>query len=448
MRQGHRQDDLEALTTWGHSLGAWQQSVCSPTPDMLAQHGVMGPTKTKEIPTFALFDEGVHNLSSMTQCYLDFWNTTLDRLDDKVLPEDASHSTDVFLRGLLGNHARRVDPWKADLFFEGATLNNAWLAARLPGQPCGGQTGARKVAADLAGNQSWTNHAGRWVFIDTDWRVRYVFDDPLTNLMIEGNATLATADKTIARVQCNMTKAMVLPYKTHYFLEDAAFLDSQQQPAGSLYRMSLEALLEKRRQERPITMQVLARSEAPRDMSYTFHGKMNRHNAGKKRYLLVNLTETISNTSIQDDDFQKDPNITYTALDTAKTLLKSSFCLVAPGDTPSTRRLFDALAAGCVPVIFEDFKTIADNLPFRNTINWSSIAIFAGSFSCAQANMSAMQYWMELLVSQNEDVVRAVEVMREQGRRVYRTYLSYKSPQLVDAMLAEFNKNGTLEPAW
>ena len=36
------------------------------------------------------------------------------------------------------------------------------------------------------------------------------------------------------------------------------------------------------------------------------------------------------------------------------TLLDSSFCLVLRGDTPTSRRFFDAVAAGCVPVVVSD----------------------------------------------------------------------------------------------
>ena len=33
---------------------------------------------------------------------------------------------------------------------------------------------------------------------------------------------------------------------------------------------------------------------------------------------------------------------------------KSTFCLVPRGDTPSSRRFFSAIAAGCIPVLITD----------------------------------------------------------------------------------------------
>ncbi|KAF5935713.1 hypothetical protein HYC85_026842 [Camellia sinensis] len=35
-------------------------------------------------------------------------------------------------------------------------------------------------------------------------------------------------------------------------------------------------------------------------------------------------------------------------------MLKSSFCLQPPGDTPTRRSTFDSIVAGCIPVFFED----------------------------------------------------------------------------------------------
>ncbi|KAI4311663.1 hypothetical protein MLD38_036541 [Melastoma candidum] len=35
-------------------------------------------------------------------------------------------------------------------------------------------------------------------------------------------------------------------------------------------------------------------------------------------------------------------------------MLKASFCLQPPGDTPTRRATFDGILAGCIPVFFED----------------------------------------------------------------------------------------------
>jgi hypothetical protein len=37
-------------------------------------------------------------------------------------------------------------------------------------------------------------------------------------------------------------------------------------------------------------------------------------------------------------------------------MLKATFCLQPPGDTPTRRSTFDSILAGCIPVFFEDLS--------------------------------------------------------------------------------------------
>ena len=46
------------------------------------------------------------------------------------------------------------------------------------------------------------------------------------------------------------------------------------------------------------------------------------------------------------------------------------FCLVPAGDTPTSRRLFDAILAGCLPVVISD--EIDDHLPFAETVPYGN----------------------------------------------------------------------------
>eukprot|EP00981_Chlorochromonas_danica_P009529 scaffold2721_cov181-Ochromonas_danica.AAC.7 len=51
----------------------------------------------------------------------------------------------------------------------------------------------------------------------------------------------------------------------------------------------------------------------------------------------------------------------------------SLFCLILPGDTPSTAKLYKAIARGCIPVIFLSY---VDQLPFYSFIDWSSFSLY------------------------------------------------------------------------
>ncbi|KAL7138166.1 hypothetical protein ABFS83_10G145400 [Erythranthe nasuta] len=59
----------------------------------------------------------------------------------------------------------------------------------------------------------------------------------------------------------------------------------------------------------------------------------------------------------------------------SKGMHSSKFCLNIAGDTPSSNRLFDAIASHCVPVIISDDI----ELPFEDIINYSEFCIFVPS---------------------------------------------------------------------
>lgn len=52
-------------------------------------------------------------------------------------------------------------------------------------------------------------------------------------------------------------------------------------------------------------------------------------------------------------------------------MTSSTFCLVPKGDTPTSRRLFDAIVAGCIPIIVSDEIF----LPFDGFLDWGKFAI-------------------------------------------------------------------------
>lgn len=62
----------------------------------------------------------------------------------------------------------------------------------------------------------------------------------------------------------------------------------------------------------------------------------------------------------------------------------SQFCLCPRGDTMSSRRLFDAVAAGCIPVLSRN-QTGLGNLPFVSSVDYSDFAFVLPDESFAQA---------------------------------------------------------------
>eukprot|EP00981_Chlorochromonas_danica_P014749 scaffold8739_cov173-Ochromonas_danica.AAC.8 len=63
-------------------------------------------------------------------------------------------------------------------------------------------------------------------------------------------------------------------------------------------------------------------------------------------------------------------NLTATEFDEG--METSLFCLILPGDTPSTAKVYKAIFRGCIPVIFVSFPA---QLPFYQFIDWSSFSL-------------------------------------------------------------------------
>jgi hypothetical protein len=66
---------------------------------------------------------------------------------------------------------------------------------------------------------------------------------------------------------------------------------------------------------------------------------------------------------------------------TTHAMLDANMCFAPQGDTDTSRRLFDAIATGCVPVIMrvaggKPAQTMLSNLPFHHTLEWRAIAHF------------------------------------------------------------------------
>ena len=62
--------------------------------------------------------------------------------------------------------------------------------------------------------------------------------------------------------------------------------------------------------------------------------------------------------------------------ETADLMRDFAVCLCPAGDSPTSLRLFEALAIGCLPIVMADKMHMIYDLPFPNLIDWDSVAIF------------------------------------------------------------------------
>lgn len=75
-------------------------------------------------------------------------------------------------------------------------------------------------------------------------------------------------------------------------------------------------------------------------------------------------------------------------------MASSKFCLHIAGDTPSSNRLFDAIASHCVPVIISDDI----ELPFEDVLDYSQFCIFVPAFDALKKG-----YLLNLLREINQE---------------------------------------------
>ncbi|CAM9764407.1 unnamed protein product, partial [Phaeothamnion confervicola] len=98
-------------------------------------------------------------------------------------------------------------------------------------------------------------------------------------------------------------------------------------------------------------------------------------------------------------------------------ITSARFCLVPRGDTPSSRRLFDAVAAGCIPVVPEVLRR-EDDLPFADAIPYERFAAFVpdADFESREA-IAAMARRLLAWPAARLDAMHA-ELMRHRDRLV------------------------------
>merc|ERR1719379_2617805 len=163
-----------------------------------------------------------------------------------------------------------------------------------------------------------------------------------------------------------------------------------------------------------------------------FHGDVEK---GKRSVLKV-ISKELPESDIQDHNFQKmGMNGFKKVVETSVAAYQNTkFCLVVEGSTPTSRRLFDAMAAGCVPIMIGGEEGIKRNLPFQKTIDWSKIVYYGGDLDCVGQNTAGTQHFLKKFLELPE---AEVDERRMRGFKAFKEALSYKGPGIVDSLLRE-----------
>ena len=428
-----------------------------------------------DLPSFYLHDSDPYNFTDSVHCLLNATGLSadVDTFDDQWLPDMAEHMVDWFLLKRFERHPARVyDPDAAQLHVIGSPFTAAYRAHRgftwknIPeglGGPLGcGDMNAfyRRTAAiarHLKGTPWWKQHGGRnFLMLNSFYYLNNVLGPELLNTLLSGPAIFTSSDTSyfdFLAINETVTPTVV-PYKAHYRLEDFAWVQAA------------------------LSAQVGAPPRA-RTNSVMFHGSTGRGFEGRladrTEYVEGELRQLIcdrlgpkladhSLRCVQDqwkqamaeetsalrgrsigEYLKTDGNRTWVAPkgntadpSTLEAYLNSKICLVPAGDTPTSRRLFDSMAAGCLPVLMAPAEDIMPNLPFPKAINWPQTVLFGGGLSCSlRDNADATISWVQsLLKPENE---KKLQCMARRAQKVFLKYLTLRDEGVVSALLHEID---------
>jgi len=369
---------------------------CAPNDEALSAMPIQLAASDRDV-RFYIWEEGAFNLSKTVTCFLHSYGTTLHEgaLDVHMPPNLAEHTVDLALLSKLREHPKRTyDPDAADFHIIGAETEISFFTSMesVMGTECGGKWAHMQRMNWLAGNLSALPHfqakGGRdFVLINSHYyKMSAVLGTPLFQTL-RRNATLATVDKAFGNYQLDISerewtgeynrwsRQVIIPYRSMFSTEQATDAATGARPISS------------------------------DSLSFMFRGNLERTGSGSLRGVMLDATQHLKGVSVFNEDFhflnnESDGSPPYRAMTSITTgaYMNSTFCLVPAGDTATSRRLFDALASGCIPILLVDYPSMVGNLAFRSTIDWQSIAIFAGSLECVRDHLELTRKWLAQLL--------------------------------------------------
>ena len=165
-----------------------------------------------------------------------------------------------------------------------------------------------------------------------------------------------------------------------------------------------------------------------------FHGGLGRYDHGLREEMLQLLEEVRRNRSVLVDTqtgemtrgFNRSAHSENSYARTAQSYRVASICMVPSGDHASSRRLFDAMSAGCVPLLVRLFHrmrkerhTFTTSLPFPLSIDWQAVSLWLGPRPGSWLCMRRTKDWLLRWHSHGAEL----EAIRRNVRVAFHAYL-------------------------
>lgn len=281
--------------------------------------------------------------------------------------------------------------------------NKTWLVINGDGQPPDTALGCLWVAL----HTEWAPDT--WVYATVD-------QDFATSNMYFGNSPFCPAYPS-TETQRVATKFIVMPYVAHHLVERHNLRHT-------------DACLDWNN----------------RSTSIMFHGTLHRRRDSRMRGTVLGLAKEFFAADIKDiagvptDHSNVVDNASTLMYQTARSYLSSRFCFVPEGDphTSTSRRLYDTLAAACVPVAFS-----RDCLPFIDHVNYSAISLETGPLRCCAQHTRETFDWFRARFRLNNATDARDELLFHRmacfGADVFRNFLSYRNGAATNNLLRHFS---------
>ena len=317
----------------------------------------------------------------------------------------------------------------------------------------------------------WKKHGGKdFLILNSFYWVKDAIGVELMDTLLKGPAIFTSSDKNYIDFQDinSTTIPTIVPYKAHYRLEDAAWLALEGPPKertstlmfhGSTSRGTKRGYSEG--ELRQNICDLLGPAFEDTDMRcselWLAHESFMKAHVSSLDHRAPLDTEPFNATSAQYgrvnlDGGQKEvvsddkvhrwivPDGRLTDLETLTGYTNSKLCLIPAGDTPTSRRLFDAMAAGCVPLLLTPYEDIKPNLPFPTVIDWPRTALFGGGLSCSlKDNLNGTIRWIQRLLGPKNK--QKLECMGRRAQRTFALYLSLRDEGVVTGLLNELQQD-------
>lgn len=179
------------------------------------------------------------------------------------------------------------------------------------------------------------------------------------------------------------------------------------------------------------------KKSAARDIDICFLGNVNRTGAGTGRLQLLKLASMLPHLKIVITHFDfvesSSTNALVNMIDrTVDIYSRCKLMLVPEGDTKTSRRLYDALAAGIIPIIMSD---LTENLPFRTQIDWSEVGLFYDSIDDAMGP-AHLDEFIDTIAKLLQDKERMLQFW-EAGQLVFENFLDYNTRGVVGKAMVQ-----------